>query len=227
MPALAFCVHILTACGAALALMAMLLATSEEWPLMFGVLGIALIVDAADGPLARKLRVTDLAPRWSGEVLDLVVDFLTYVFVPAYAIMVAGLMPPGWSIVSGIAIVVSGALYFADREMKTTDNSFQGFPAVWNVVAFYMLLLRPEPWNAAATVAVFVALIFVPVRFVHPFRVRYLRQLNIALVALWSLLALAALAQDLKPDFWIAAALCAIGAYFLLVGLLPRRDGHT
>jgi phosphatidylcholine synthase len=91
--ALAFLVHILTASGAALALFALIAATRDEWPLMFLLLGCALIVDAVDGPLARRLDVTDVLPRWSGEVLDLVVDFTTYVFIPAYAVAASGLMP--------------------------------------------------------------------------------------------------------------------------------------
>ena len=112
---------------------------------MFLLLGVALLVDAVDGPLARRFKVTELAPRWSGDVLDLVVDFTTYVFVPAYAVPIAGLMPEPWSVVAGVAIAVTGALYFADRNMKTDDNHFRGFPAVWNVIAFYLLLLKPSP----------------------------------------------------------------------------------
>ena len=84
--AAAFSVHIFTAFGAAVALLAMLEAVREHWANMFGWLGVALIIDAIDGPLARRLDVVRLQPNWSGEVLDLVVDFVTYVFVPAYAI---------------------------------------------------------------------------------------------------------------------------------------------
>ena len=103
-------------------------------------------------------------------MLDLVVDFTTYVFVPAYAI---GVVPAGLAgrSCSGSLIVVTGALYFADRNMKTADNYFRGFPAVWNLVAFYLLLLQPEPWVCAVAIVVFAALQFVPVRFVHPLRV--------------------------------------------------------
>ena len=117
---------------------------------MFLCLGVALIVDGIDGTMARRVRVAELLPRWSGDVLDLVVDFVTYVFVPAYAIAAGGLLPDLLALPAGIVIVVTGALYFADREMKTADNYFRGFPALWNVVAFYLFLLRPPPWLAAA-----------------------------------------------------------------------------
>jgi len=227
MHARAFAVHVFTACGAALALLALLAASRGEWAQMFAWLGAALIVDSVDGPLARRFKVAEVAPRWSGEVLDLVVDFTTYVFIPAYAIVAGGLMPDLLAIPCGIAIAVTGALYFADRSMKTADNHFRGFPAVWNLIAFYLLLLRPQPWQSAMMVALFAVLTFVPIRFVHPIRVRNLRALNVALLVLWSALAVAAVAQGLDPGFWINAALCLIAVYFLLVGLLPRRAEDT
>ncbi len=126
MRAAAFSVHIFTAMGAGLALLAMLEAVREHWANMFGWLGLALIVDAIDGPLARKLDVIRLQPNWSGEVLDLVVDFVTYVFVPAYAITASGLLLPLAAPILGLGIVVSSALYFADRRMKAADNHFRG-----------------------------------------------------------------------------------------------------
>jgi len=224
---LAFSVHILTAFGAALALMALMAAVRADWPLMFLWLGVALVVDAIDGPIARAVKVAEVLPRWSGETLDLVVDYTTYVFVPAYAVAGSGLMPDALAMAAAAAIVITGTLYFADRSMKTADNFFRGFPAVWNLVAFYLLLLRPAPAIAAAAIALFAVLTFVPVRFVHPFRVRRLRGLTVALLTLWAALALAAVKQGLAPEFWIVAALCLIGVYFLAVGLLPSRGDAT
>ena len=141
----AFAVHIFTAMGAGIALLAMLEAVREHWANMFGWLGVALIIDAIDGPLARRLDVVRLQPNWSGEVLDLVVDFVTYVFVPAYAITASGMLLPVAAPLLGIGIMVSGALYFADRRMKASDNHFRGFPALWNAAAFYLFLLHLPP----------------------------------------------------------------------------------
>ena len=115
---------------------------------MFVWLGVALIVDGVDGTIARRLKIAEVLPRWSGDVLDLVVDFVTYVFVPAYAIAAGGLLPPPLAIPLGIVIVVTGALYFADREMKTADYYFRGFPALWNVAAFYLFCSSPRPGSA-------------------------------------------------------------------------------
>src|SRR5512132_2867141 len=140
----AFAVHVFTASGAALALAALFYAVQGKWPAMFACLGVALIVDGVDGTIARRFKVAEVLPRWSGDVLDLVVDFVTYVFVPAYAIVASGLLPPPLALPAGIVIVVTGALYFADREMKTADNHFRGFPTLWNAAAFYLFVLKPE-----------------------------------------------------------------------------------
>ena len=140
-----FGVHVFTALGAGLALLALLEAVREHWSAMFAWLGVALVIDAADGPMARRLDVVRLQPNWSGDVLDLVVDFVTYVFVPAYAITASGLLLPIAAPLLGIGVTVSGALYFADRRMKSDDNHFRGFPGLWNVAAFYLFLLHWPP----------------------------------------------------------------------------------
>lgn len=220
----AFAIHVLTASGAALALVALILATGGHWTAMFACLGVALIVDGIDGPLARALRVKDVLPRWDGAGLDFVVDFTTYVFVPAYAIAASGLLPDGLGVPAAVVIVVTGALYFADRTMKTDDNYFRGFPAVWNVIAFYLYVLMPPPWIAAVTIATLAALTFVPVRFVHPLRVRHLRWLNVALMVVWAALALVTLIANLAPGLPVVVGLSVIALYFLGAGLLRRAD---
>ncbi|HKS63004.1 MAG TPA: phosphatidylcholine synthase, partial [Xanthobacteraceae bacterium] len=193
-------------------------------PLMFAYLGIALFVDGIDGALARHFDVANRLPRWSGDTLDLVVDFTTYVFVPAYAVAAGGLLPSLAAIPLAIVIVVTGALYFADRSMKTTDNYFSGFPAVWNAPAFYLFLLRPDPWIAAAAIILLALLTFVPIPFLHPFRVRRFRALSALLIVAWAALAVVALVRDMSPGPWVTGALCAIALYFLGAGLMRRAE---
>jgi len=219
----AFAVHIFTATGAALALGALFYAVRAQWTAMFLCLGIALIVDGVDGAMARAFKVAERLPRWSGDVLDLVVDFATYVFVPAYAIAAGGLLPELVALPAGIVIVMTGAIYFADREMKTADNYFRGFPALWNAAAFYLFLLKPAPWLAAAIIAVLAVLSFVPFKFVHPMRVARMRALTIAALLLWSILAAVALLRDLDPGPWVAGGLLVIVLYFLAIGLTEKH----
>src|ERR1700759_1942545 len=188
--AAAFSVHVFTALGAGIALMAQLEAVREHWASMFGWVGIALVIDGLDGPIARRLNVIDLQPNWSGEVLDLVVDFVTYVFVPAYAITASGLLLPLAAPLLGIGIVVSSALYFADSRMKTDDNHFRGFPALWNAAAFYLFLLRWPPMLSTIAVAALIGLTFVPLHVIHPVRVRRWRGLSLLLMGVWAILAI-------------------------------------
>jgi phosphatidylcholine synthase len=199
----AFMVHVFTACGAGLALLALILATGGHWTGMFFCLGLALVVDGADGPIARAFDVQKVLPRWSGDTLDLVVDFVTYVFVPAYAIAASGLLPQVLAIPAGILVVISGALYFADREMKTKDNYFRGFPAVWNLAAFYLYLLEPPEWAAAVSIAILAGLSFAP-------------------IAVWAALAFIAIVQVLSPGLYVVLPLSLIAVYFFTIGLLRR-----
>jgi phosphatidylcholine synthase len=148
-------------------------------------------------------------------VLDLVVDFVTYVFVPAYAITASGMLLPLAAPLLGIGIVVSSALYFADRRMKAEDNHFRGFPALWNAAAFYLFLLHPPPALASLVVAVLIALTFVPIHVLHPLRVVRLRWLTLWLLGAWALLALYTVACGFEVGAPVTAGLCAIGIYMV------------
>ena len=218
----AFAVHVFTATGAAIALLALILATGEHWAAMFFCLGFALIVDGIDGPLARAFNVAEVLPRWSGDTLDIVVDFVTYIFVPAYAISASGMLPRALAVPAGVVIVISGALYFADRNMKTADNYFRGFPGLWNLAAFYLYVLEPAEWLAAGMIAVLAALTFAPFKFLHPLRVKRLRVVNVGLLLAWSALALITVIADLQPGPYVTWPLTLIAVYFFVAGLLPR-----
>src|SRR3954471_2468517 len=218
----AFGVHIFTAMGAGIALLAMLEAVREHWASMFGWLGVALVIDAIDGPIARRLDVVRLQPNWSGEVLDLVVDFVTYVFVPAYAITASGMLLPLAAPILGIGIMVSGALYFADRRMKASDNHFRGFPALWNAAAFYLFLLHLPPALSTLAVAILMVLTFVPFNVLHPIRVVRLRSVTLSLLVAWAVLAIVTVAYDFDVSLLVTAALCVIAAYIIGLDVLIR-----
>jgi phosphatidylcholine synthase len=146
-------------------------------------------------------------------VLDLVVDFVTYVFVPAYAITAGGLLLPLAAPLLGIGITVSGALYFADRRMKSADNHFRGFPGLWNIAAFYLFLLHWPPALSSLAVATLIVATFLPFRVIHPVRVLRLRWLTLTLVAVWGVLALYVLINDFDVEAPVIVALCLIAAY--------------
>lgn len=217
-----FMLHIFTASGAAWGFLALLAATQHDWRMMFVWLGVAQVVDAIDGPIARRVKIADKLPRWSGEILDLVIDYVTYVFVPAYAITVSGLLPHWAADLCGIAIVVTNALYFSDKTMKMEGNYFKGFPAIWNVAAFYLLLIAPPPAIATAMVIGFIVLSFVPIPFIHPLRVKHMRKFNLTLVAIWSVLAAISVANNMAAGPLVTGTLCVLGLYILGGGFLRK-----
>jgi phosphatidylcholine synthase len=143
--------------------------------------------------------------------------------VPAYALVNSDLLPPSLATVLGAVIVVTGSLYFADRDMKTSDYYFRGFPALWNVAAFYLFLLQPTPWLSAFAVIALAVLTFVPFHVIHPMRIAHLRLLTLIAMVLWALLALLAVADNLAPGFWTVAALCVLAVYFVGIGFLRRH----
>lgn len=217
--AAAFGVHLLTAAGAAVAFGALIAAIQGEFTVMFALLGVALVIDGIDGTLARKLRVAEVLPRWSGEVLDHVVDYLTYVFVPVVALVSGAILPEQLAIPTAIAVLISSAIYFADKRMKTDDGYFRGFPALWNIVVFYLFLTQPAPMTALFVVATFVVLTFVPIPYVHPLRARRWPGLNMVLLIVWASLALMAVYYHLAPPPAYVFGLLAIAVYFVVAGL--------
>ena len=170
--ALAWLVHAMTASGAVIALLA--LAAIERGDLRLALLWLllGLAIDGVDGTLARAARTKERTARIDGDTLDLVVDYLTYVFVPTLFIWRGGFVPEAWAIPLAAAIQISSLYVFARTDMKTEDNYFRGFPALWNVVAFYLFAAQVGPEAGAAVVCLFVLMTFAPVHFVHPFRVR-------------------------------------------------------
>jgi phosphatidylcholine synthase len=215
-----YLVHGFTASGAALAFLALLAAVDNNPALCFFWLGIALIVDGVDGSIARRIDIGNRVPNISGDTLDLVVDFTTYVFVPAALLVYSGNWGYGAAVFSALVIVVSAALYFADTRMKTPDKWFAGFPGVWNVIVFYLILYPPNDWFFVAIVLFFAIGQALPIVFVHPFRVKQWQKLTLVMSGLWLLACASAVAQGMKPDLWTHIGLVATGLYLGCLGIL-------
>ncbi len=215
-------VHLFTASGAALAFLALAAAVDRDFSAMFAWLGVAFAVDAVDGFLARRARVAETVPFIDGTLLDLVVDYLTYVLVPTVALWRGDVLPPLLALPLALAISSGSAIYFADRRMKTADHWFRGFPALWNVVALYVFVFRPPPGVAALVIAGLVAAMFAPIVFVHPMRVRRLRPLTAGVTLIWALSAIVAIAQQLDAGLSARIGLCLSAIYFMGLPLLRR-----
>jgi phosphatidylcholine synthase len=222
----AFSVHLLTASGSFLAFLSLVAASEERWTAMFCWLGLALLVDGIDGPIARKLEVKQILPTWSGDMLDNVIDYVTYVLIPAFALYQRGFMGPGLSFTSAALIVITSAIYYADTGMKTKENFFKGFPVVWNMVVFTLFVIEPGEYPSFAVVLVSAILTFVPMNFLHPVRVKRLRNLNLPIFLAWCAFAVVALVQDMEASAAIRAGIAVTGAYLFVIGgimqLFPR-----
>lgn len=218
----ALSVHLLTASGAVFAMLAMLEAIKRDWAGMFIWLIVAFAVDGIDGPLARKYDVKTNAPRFDGELLDLIIDYLTYVFIPAYALYASGLMD-GWSgWVAIIAITFGSALYFCDTRMKTKDNSFCGFPACWNMLILVLFAISPSWWVCLMLVTVLTLTMFVPVKFIHPVRTERWRAVSLPMALAWTVFAGLAAWEGFAPAAPVFAGLIVTSVYLLGAGAVQQ-----
>ena len=215
-------VHLFTGLGAVCGLLAALAAFDGAWERMFAWLGLALIIDGIDGTFARMAHVEERLPRFSGERLDLVVDYVTYVFVPALALLRAGYLTGTVGLVIAALILLSSLYHFSDLASKGEDYSFIGFPAVWNIVAFYVFALSPPGWLTYAILTACVVLTFVPMHWVHPMRVKRLQGLTLGITVAWSVAAVAAVWHGFPPPLWTQAILVIAALY--VCGLTLERS---
>ena len=180
-------VHLLTASGAVLALLALAAIDRQSWREALLWLLLALVIDGVDGSLARAARVTERVPRIDGAALDLIIDYLNYVLVPTLFMWRADLLPEGFELALASLILLSSLYVFVRRDMKTEDGYFRGFPALWNIVALYLYVSQPHPWTGGAVVLVLVALTFAPILVIHPFRSLTYGRWTAAVAAVWGI----------------------------------------
>jgi phosphatidylcholine synthase len=219
----AWAVHAFTFSGAVIAFLAVMAIEAEDYRLALLWLLIGLAVDGVDGSLARWAHVKTKAPRIDGETADLVIDYLTYVFVPTILIWKAGLVPPAWIVPLAAAIQLSSLYLFTRRDMKTDDNYFRGFPSLWNVVAFYLYVGQPGPEAGAAAVIFFTLFTFAPVHFLHPFRVTDYGRWSPLLALLWALTTVALLWPGWSEGVRQALMGTSLGSAILILLMGFRR----
>lgn len=218
----AFSVHLLTASGSFLAFLSVVAASELRWTSMFLWLGLALFVDGIDGPIARKLQVKEVLPNWSGETLDNIIDYITYVLIPAFALYQRGFMGENLSFLAAAIIVISSAIYYADTGMKTKENFFKGFPVVWNMLVFTLFIVEPGEYVAFGTVVIAAILSFVPVNFLHPVRVVRMRLINLPIFLIWCGFAGAALLYNLNCPEWVKFGVAVTSIYLSVIGAVMQ-----
>lgn len=218
----AYSVHLLTASGAVFAMLALLSAVAWEWPIMFLWLLAAFAVDGIDGPLARRFDVWQYAGRIDGALLDLIVDFLTYVFIPAFALFQSELVPGLWGWAALVAIIFFSGLYFAGDWMKTEDKSFLGFPGCWNMVVLVFFAVTPPVWVMVLVIAVLTPAMFLPLKFIHPTRTKRWRLVTLPVAIAWTVLAFVAAWENFAPGVVVTTGVALTSLYLLLAGIAQQ-----
>jgi phosphatidylcholine synthase len=218
----ALSVHLLTATGAVLSMFAMLAAVEGDWNLMFLWLVVALIVDGVDGPLARRFDVKTNWPTYDGVLMDLIIDYITYVFIPAFALFKSGLLPgwTGW--IAIIAIVYGSVVYFADTRMKTKDKSFAGFPACWNMVVLVLFATQPSQAIILATVMLLTITMFTNLKFIHPVRTTRWYPVSLTVCTLWIIFAGWAAWTDFTEGPFAKWGLILTSLYLVFAGIAQQ-----
>jgi phosphatidylcholine synthase len=220
-PAAGWAVHAFTASGVVMGLLALVAAMEGRAVDCLLWLGGQLLLDGVDGALARAARVSEGVPRFDGDIMDLVIDYFTYVIVPLILIMAPGVLPAGWEVPAGAAVLLSACYHYGRRDAKTADYYFNGFPAWWNIVAAYVVVLRPPPAVTLALVVALVVLTAAPVQFIHPFRVKRMRTLTLAVTAVWGAATVWMVVRHPAIDR-VAVALSLAGAVYLVAVGLAR-----
>tara|TARA_Y100000996_G_scaffold364777_1_gene309187 strand:+ start:370 stop:1068 length:699 start_codon:yes stop_codon:yes gene_type:complete len=182
---LSYLIHLFTVSGVLFGFLALLATIQKDLPLTFFFLALALFVDGIDGSLARKVDVKKHTPHISGENLDNIIDYLNYVFVPAFVIYWLDIVPPGTELLSALIILVVSCYTFANNNMKTSDFYFSGFPALWNLVILYFYILNTNPLLNFIVICALSVLTFIPIKYSHPFRVIYLRKTTLSILTIW------------------------------------------
>lgn len=207
--------HAFTATGVVIAFMATIALFEDQPKACLLWLGLALVVDGVDGSLARKFNVQSVLPGFDGSVLDLVIDYLTYVFIPALFIYRYIDLPDHTMLLSTAVILVSSLFCFCNLEMKSKDNYFQGFPAAWNVVALCVYIISPASWVTLLTVFGLALLTLTRMKFLHPFRVRRLMPLNITVTTIWLVCSALLVIDHPAQSPTVMIVWSAMSAYFL------------
>lgn len=212
--------HLYTASGTVLALLAVIAAFDGDVERALWILLVALVVDGTDGMLARWLRVKETIPTFDGAKLDDIVDYITYAFVPMVLLWSGGFLPGGdWGAVVAAVPLIASSYQFCRSDAKTDDHFFLGFPSYWNVVAFYVIVLELSPTFTTVILMVCAVLVFVPVKYVYPSRTLAFRALNLLLAALWLVLYALVLADFPNPHVALVLLSLVYVAYYVVVSV--------
>ena len=188
MPILPWLAHLYTSIGIVIALLATAVTFAHNFRAAFLYLFAAIIIDATDGMLARALRVKERLPQFDGALLDNIIDYQTYVFVPALIVWQAHLVPQAFPICSAMAVSSLYGFSRTDAKGEGADYYFTGFPSYWNIVVVYLYMFQLPLRVNAIVLGLLAVMVFVPIHYLYPSRMRRLRAATMMLGTMWGVL---------------------------------------
>jgi Phosphatidylserine synthase len=223
---LAWGVHIFTASGVIVGLLALVSVVNGDYRAALLWLFVAVLIDTVDGTLARIIQVKQVLPDVDGRMLDYVIDFTNDVIVPTLLLYEAGLLPASVRLVCCAAILLVSLFHYTNLQAITDDFRFRGFPAMWNFVVFYIFILGLSPlWNVTV-IGVVCCLHFVPIDFIYPTRTIRLKKLTFSLVLVLGVVNLVILIQHpVRNTVLLTISLLIIG-YLMAVSLYQTYLSH-
>ncbi len=223
---LAWSVHLFTATGAIWGFLALRAIYDHEWKMAILWMAAAMVVDGLDGMLARRFEVKTYAPGIDGALLDNIVDYLNYTFVPAFFLVEAELLPASWAVPAALSILLTSAYQFSQVDAKTDATQeyfFKGFPDYWNILVIYMLVLGLNPWINLLIILICDVLIFIPIKYVYPSRTVRLKRLTLVLSFLYGIIGLIGIWLYPNIPMWLVYLSLLYVVYYFGVSLWPRR----
>ena len=188
MPILPWIAHLYTATGILLALLATAMTFAHNFRAAFLYLAAATVVDATDGWLARAVKVKERLPGFDGALMDNIIDYVTYAFIPALIVWQAELVPSAFPICAAMTVSSLYGFCRTDAKVEDGDHYFTGFPSYWNIVVVYLYIAGLTQVVNAVVLGILGILVFVPIRYLYPSRTRTLRVPTLALGTMWSVL---------------------------------------
>lgn len=216
----AWFVHLFTASGVIWALLGMIAVMNGEWQTAFFWMIIATVVDGVDGTLARKARVKGVLPDFDGAMLDNILDYLTYVILPAlFFYNHPALLPTGWQLFGAVLISLASAYQFCQADAKTDDHTFKGFPSYWNIVVLYLFVLNLNPWVNLGMLVFLGIMVFVPIKYAYPSRMTRWKTTTLILSTIWSIEMLLVVFQLPSPNRMIVYSSMIFVIYYVAISL--------
>lgn len=216
---LAWGVHLFTASGAFCGFLAIIAIIQHDWFMAFMWMGATAVIDSLDGTLARRFRVKGMLPGFDGALLDNIIDYQTYVIIPALFLYQANLLPAAWALIGAALVVITSAYQFCQEDAKTEDNFFKGFPSYWNVVVYYLFMLQAGEWANFAVIALCSLLVFVPIKYLYPSKMERYQRETLVLTGIWGIMLIVPLVMYPNYPLWLVWASLYFIVYYVGLSL--------